>query len=296
MNNTVLIINSAASRAHKHTNALKKRATKLGIKKIIVTNPDTFKPELVKALKQKPKHLVIGGGDGTVISGIDVAHNKNYAGSFGIIPLGTSNYFARNLRISLMPSKALRQSLKGKHIGIHLAEANKHLFALMADIGASVHISQHVTYDQKKRFGQLAYLLSTFKALKTHSPFGYSLVYDNEQKLEGFCHNILVVNSSLNEQVRLAPDNNLRKDSLTVSIYTGKSNAVLLLNVILYIVTFSKFKRGIKEFNAKKIEINTLPKREFSVDGEVKTKTPVKIKLLDTKTVIATPKIKQSSA
>lgn len=294
MTRNILFVNSAASRADKYLQRIQKQAQKLKIDKVVIVDPKTFKTELKKTLKLKPAHLIIGGGDGSVISAIDIALNENYKGSFGIIPLGTSNYFARNLRISLSPSIALKQSIKGKLSYIHLGKANNNLFALMTDLGASVHVSKTVTSDQKKRFGQIAYLLSTLTALKQHSPFGYLIEYDN-QKIEGFCHNILVVNSSLSRQIPLAPDSKLQKDSLTVSVYTGKNNLALLLNVFLYIITLGNLKRGIKEFTARELIISSLPKQDYSVDGEIKSKTPLKISLLDKKIQVATPKTIKSS-
>lgn len=296
MTKTAVIINSTASRAHKSVRTIEKNTQKHGISQVVFTEAEDFKSKLAELLRKRPDLLIIGGGDGTVISAIDFALKQKFSGTFGIIPLGTSNYLARNLRLSLNPSTALRQSIKGTVNTIHLGKANDNLFALMTDLGASVHVSKAVTYDQKKRFGQIAYLLSTLKALKNHSPFGYAITYDTDGKMEGFCHNILVVNSNLSRQVPLAPDSKLDKDTLTVSVYTGKNNLALLLNVFLYIITLGNFKRGIKEFTAKKLEIRTLPHQDYSVDGEVKQKTPLAISLLDKKIPVMTPKsFKRSS-
>lgn len=290
MNHALLIINTQASRAHKNVRRLERIAQKNNLIVEVLDNPSNLKTVLKKHLPKKPPRIIFGGGDGTVISGIEYALQKNYGGYFGIIPLGTSNYLARNLHISLSPSRALRQALKLEPIGIHMATANKHLFGIMLDMGASVHVSQHVTYDLKKRYGQLAYLISTFKALKTHQPFSYSLTSDSEN-LDGHCHNILVVNSSLKEQVYLAPDNKLTRPALTVSVYTGKNSLALLLNVFLYIITIGKFKRGIKEFEAREILLKTKPKSQFSTDGEIRGKSPITIKVLSKKINFICPRV-----
>lgn len=292
MNSFAILVNSAASRAGKSDKKLQQLAQKNNFESIIVTEPESINNELAKIVKQKPDTLVIGGGDGTVISSIDQCLKLNFKGNFGIIPLGTSNYLARNLRISLNPAVAFKQAINGSPKDIHLGKANDNLFALMSDLGASVRASKEVTFDQKKRYGQVAYFISTIKALKSHSPFGYSIEYDGESKVEGFCHNILVVNSNLGRQIILAPDSKLNKDSFTVSVYKGRNNFALFANALIYILSLGKIKRNIHEFEAKDMIIKTLPQQDYSVDGEIKQKTPLKITMLNNKIPIITPKTK----
>src|SRR5690606_15247391 len=121
----------------------------------------------------RPDTVLIGGGDGTIIEAINYFVKHGYKGAFGIIPLGTSNYLARNLKIPISLSGSLDKIAKGREKSITLPEVNGKSFALMTMIGISTEISDNVEVSLKQKLGQFAYIIETFKHLRHHESFNY---------------------------------------------------------------------------------------------------------------------------
>jgi len=113
--------------------------------------------------------VIAAGGDGTlneVVNGL--------AGSetlLGLLPAGTMNVFAREMGI---PFDSLEQALevidRGLVREVDLFEANGSPFAQMAGVGFDAMVIEETTWESKKRFGPLAYLLAAVKILGDRPP------------------------------------------------------------------------------------------------------------------------------
>ena len=120
--------------------------------------------------------IVAAGGDGTlneVLNGIgDVPDGFERAG-LGVLPMGTVNVFARELRIPLQLEEAWKVVLQGKsaHIDLGCAEAGsanglqRRWFAQLAGAGLDARAIELLNWDLKKRIGPLAYVYAGLKAL-----------------------------------------------------------------------------------------------------------------------------------
>ncbi|CAN5177257.1 hypothetical protein BH11PAT1_BH11PAT1_2920 [soil metagenome] len=80
--------------------------------KIVETTRRKGASEIAKsAIRQGVTHLIICGGDGTVMEVLEVIMQTKV--TLGVVPLGTGNLFARNLAIPLEMSEALKIALLG---------------------------------------------------------------------------------------------------------------------------------------------------------------------------------------
>ncbi|MET0282044.1 MAG: diacylglycerol kinase family protein [Steroidobacteraceae bacterium] len=81
----------------------------------------------------EPQIIVAAGGDGTInlVAGIVLQSGI----PFGVIPLGTFNYFARDLGIPLDPRAAAIAVATGTIRQVHVARVNGHLFLNNASFG-----------------------------------------------------------------------------------------------------------------------------------------------------------------
>jgi len=77
--------------------------------------------------------IVAGGGDGTLnaVASAVVGTNK----TFGVLPLGTLNHFAKDLHIPLELEAAARIIIAGHTIQVDVAEVNRHIFLNNSSIG-----------------------------------------------------------------------------------------------------------------------------------------------------------------
>lgn len=96
-------------------------------------NASDLKDVLEQIIPQKPATIVIGGGDGTLHTAVNSLTHTGI--SLGILPLGTFNHFAKDLKIPLDLKEAVRTASTGPVKNIDLGEVNGRFFLNNASIG-----------------------------------------------------------------------------------------------------------------------------------------------------------------
>ena len=126
-----------------------------------------------------PQVIVAAGGDGTVnlIAGLVVEQDLPFA----VIPLGTFNYFARDLGIPLDPRAAAEAIATGHIRRVHVARVNGHLFLNNASFGLYRQLLEQREHD-KRRFGRYK-LVAVLSALAT--VWRFRQVYTLRIELDG---------------------------------------------------------------------------------------------------------------
>lgn len=87
-----------------------------------VVAPTELNSALKKAATSESNVLLVGGGDGTITSAAKILQGSDKA--LGVIPLGTFNLEARDLRIALDPFEAVDQLMDSEIEEIDLMEVN----------------------------------------------------------------------------------------------------------------------------------------------------------------------------
>ncbi len=125
--------------------------------------------------------LVAAGGDGTVheVANGVVRHPEGLARiKLGILPLGTVNVLARELKVPLDFEAAWRVIRRDYHQWIDLpwmefqmeGQNTKRCFPALAGAGMDARACEQVEWETKKRSGQFAYLLAGFQTLREDLP------------------------------------------------------------------------------------------------------------------------------
>lgn len=121
-----------------------------------------------KAARMTPV-IVAAGGDGTLNIVADELRGTETA--MGIIPAGTMNVFARELKF---PMHGFESSLNvldgGKVREVDMFTANGRAFLQMCGVGFDAQIVENVTWQSKKAWGPLAYVFSAFRVLTKRPP------------------------------------------------------------------------------------------------------------------------------
>ncbi len=125
--------------------------------------------------------IVAAGGDGTVnevLNGIgDVPDGFAHA-RLGVLPLGTVNVFARELKIPLKVERAWEVLQHGRELKIDLPRVEfsangvlqKRYFCQLAGAGLDARAIELVDWKHKKQVGPLAYVIAGLKALRERQP------------------------------------------------------------------------------------------------------------------------------
>jgi YegS/Rv2252/BmrU family lipid kinase len=122
--------------------------------------------------------IVAAGGDGTVnevLNGIgDEPHGFSKA-RLAVLPMGTTNVFARELKVPLKLEHAWEMILRGAEITIDLPQVElmrdgkmvSRYFAQFAGAGLDSSAVENINWELKKKIGALSYIVAGIKALGT---------------------------------------------------------------------------------------------------------------------------------
>jgi diacylglycerol kinase family enzyme len=111
--------------------------------------------------------VVIGGGDGTILTAILAGLGKQRP--IGLLPLGTMNLLCRDLGLAHDPLEAARQLAIGETAAIDLAEVNGVPFAIWASLGMHpwmVRRRDHLQRDGMHKWPAMA--LAALRALRRY--------------------------------------------------------------------------------------------------------------------------------
>lgn len=122
--------------------------------------------------------VVSAGGDGTmneVLQGLCRSNARRQPGekhtALGVLPLGTMNVFSVELRL---PGRDMvecwRHITAGTRKELDLWMANDHYFAQLAGVGLDAQIVQETSWEQKKKYGPLSYVMSAVNVLLRPPP------------------------------------------------------------------------------------------------------------------------------
>lgn len=124
-----------------------------------------------EALAAGYRHIVAGGGDGTLREVAEAMALARTDTSLALLPLGTANDFARAAGVPLEPATALALLEQPARL-IDLGRVGEQLFLNMATGGFGSQVTANTSEDLKKVLGAAAYLftgLSRFSELQSAS-------------------------------------------------------------------------------------------------------------------------------
>lgn len=232
-------------------------------------------PEALRVVKRRqPALLIVGGGDGTVSAVLSRLAGEPI--EIGIIPLGTTNNFARSLNLPLDPEGAIDTIKTCNSHPIDLGTINGMFFTNVASIGVSADIARHVSDTSKRRWGRLAYMFAGLSQVWTHRPFVVTVEDAHRDLTITFeTHQVIIANGRYHAGKEIAQDAAIDNGQLLVFALGGASKLSLTIHLLDFY--FGSRKRIVHSsyFVGRNITIKTKEPRQIEIDGEVKKKTPI---------------------
>jgi YegS/Rv2252/BmrU family lipid kinase len=125
--------------------------------------------------------IVAAGGDGTVnevLNGLGDAPNGFEKTRLGVLPLGTVNVLARELKIPARPERAWEILRRGREIKMDLprvefsanGKIERRYFVQLAGAGFDARAIELASWKLKRKIGPLAYVVAGLKALRERKP------------------------------------------------------------------------------------------------------------------------------
>lgn len=272
-----LLINTQSKRGKQALTEIRQACHELNLSIDIVNkikSSDDLHPTLQKIKKRAPRVLIVGSGDGTVSDVVDYLAGSKII--LGVVPLGTTNNFARSLGLPLDIYGSLRVIKQGRVTPVDLGKIENDYFSNIAGIGLSALIAGKVTNTRKKRFGRLAYPLTGIELLFRHKPFFVTITdKDGELQVRFETHQLIIANGKYHAGKEIAADASLKGNELVIFKLGGRSKLSFAWHMIDFYIGRRRSVYHSSYLIGKDVSIHTSTPQPIELDGEVKLTTPV---------------------
>jgi diacylglycerol kinase (ATP) len=261
------------------------------------TRPGGGRELALEALCEGYETIVAAGGDGTmneVLNGIGDAPDGFARVRLAVLPLGTANVFARELRVPIHLRRAWDVIRRGRERKIDLPQAEfsangkieRRYFAQLAGAGVDARAVELVDWATKKKTGYGAYIVAGLKAVGETKPeisvTGPNCLTSGEQ--------VVVGNGRLyGGPFLLFPQATLGDGLLDVCVIP-RANWAAVAACAVGVVTGTLSRRaGMRHFQAESFSL-TAPKRTpLELDGELVGDLPAKFGISPEKLRVIVP-------
>ena len=242
-----------------------------------VHRPGGLAASLAAAVDLRPDLLVAGGGDGTLSLASQHLAYRDIA--LGVLPMGTTNNFARTLGIPLDVAGAVSLLTNGKVADVDLGEADGTFFANLVSVGLSGHVAATVPHGLKQLLGRAAYPLTAAARLPAHHPFRATITAGDERRTLA-THQLNIANGSFHAGRPITADASA-DDRLLVAYTLGSGGRLSLVAAIVrHALAGARRSHAEPTFLAtSELWLHTDPPLPLDIDGEVHGRTPVRIML-----------------
>jgi YegS/Rv2252/BmrU family lipid kinase len=272
-------ISNPKTTARKVMNAVRKICDREKIKlDIEFTKHPKHATELAKDAKKKYDMVIVAGGDGTVNEVINgISDSKT---TLVIIPFGSTNVLASELKIPFDVKRASELIANGKKIKIDLGYAKTsqegRYFSMMLGVGFTPSLIKRISPKFKKKWGRLAYPLAGVKNLFNYKWFNIHV----KHKIHSVGYFIVVSNSKNYGGEYQITDKASTTDGFLDLVVIDRKNWWKITRIVSSIASgkSNKFLRG-EYYQIKEAHIYSRHKMGVQVDGELIGVLPVNVKI-----------------
>lgn len=226
--------------------------------------------------------IVIAGGDGTINQIVNILIKNKIDIPIAIIPAGTSNDFARHLKMPSNFNECIDKILLGNIQPVDVGLANDRYFINVCSAGLFTNASQKTDTGLKNMFGHLAYVMTAVKQAFRFKPL-YMRFEANGKVYEEKIYLFLALNGS--------SAGGMDKFALNASIQDGLLDVIIIKDCKIGEATYLLGKvlagKHLKDKNLIYLKTNELKINKIKgkcdppdVDGEEGPKFPIEIKCM----------------
>ncbi len=281
MTRALLITNPVAARTDpKVIQAVREVLERRGIQVEVagITKPGHASELARRGVADGIEIIAVYGGDGTTMSAVQGIVGQPVM--LGLIPGGTGNILAGNLRIPRSPTKAAEVLVAGRPRPIDLGRVERsdgvHYFAVNCGAGFDAELMAATSERDKRRWGIGAYVAQAWQRLGDVASVPHRIVVDGVA-LETTAATVLVANCGelIPPLVRLKADI-LPDDGLLDVVVLTADGMVDGVGVFWRLLSGTgDGDRRIEYARGRKVSIETTPARPVQLDGEPAGMTPL---------------------
>ena len=215
--------------------------------------------------------FVCSGGDGTLNSVISGIMKLEKRPEIGYLPAGSTNDFARSLKIPANLTKAAEDVVSGKSYGVDIGKfGNERYFVYIAAFGAFTEVSYSTPQDIKNLLGHQAYILESIKVLGNLKSYKMHVAWDHGEADGEFIFGMVTNTTSVGGFSGLAPKDVSFHDGLFEGVFirTPKS-PVDLPNILSGLLLFPEQEnKDVIRVKSSKFTVTAEEEVPWVLDGE----------------------------
>jgi YegS/Rv2252/BmrU family lipid kinase len=251
-------------------------------------------PKIAQTSGGQPRLVIAAGGDGTV--GTVADRIVNGASVLGVLPLGTSNDFARALGIPIHPERAAELLVTGKVSTIDLGRLQapgqpaRH-FVHAATVGLNVNFAKLATRaSMRDHLGRFTYLVAASNAIRRRPSFECDLYHDGGAEKVTLSQlsviNAPIFGGALGLSVAGSnPDDRL----LDVLAFEDIPARRMLLAALFLLLRVKRQIAGVRTFHLARLHVHTEHPLDVALDGEIGGNLPGDFEVVGNALRVITP-------
>jgi diacylglycerol kinase family enzyme len=142
--------------------------------------PDKLEDELRKLVAEKVPRLLVSGGDGTIATAASALLDTDI--ELAILPGGTLNHFATDLKVPIKPAEALALAVSGTAKPADVGMVNEKVFLNTSSAGAYVHFVRVREYLEPHLGYRIASFIAALRVLFQLRMITVELDVDGQRK------------------------------------------------------------------------------------------------------------------
>lgn len=247
--------------------------------------PDSAKNEATRAAKAGFSLIVAAGGDGTINEVVNGIAPLNKRPKLAIIPAGTTNDYARALKVPRNDVKAAAEVIqRGQTVKMDIGKAKETYFINIAAGGYLTELTYEVPSELKSIFGYLAYIAKGAEMLPRIKPIHMHLKYEGGEYDGNASMFFLGLTNSIGGFETIAPDAMLDDGKFSL-IVVKTANLFEIVRLITMVINGGKHVNDPKVLYVKTsfLEaevIDQAKKMMINLDGEYGGDAPMRFENL----------------
>ncbi|WP_026908112.1 diacylglycerol kinase [Paucisalibacillus globulus] len=221
------------------------------------------------AVERKYDIVIAAGGDGTINEVVNGLAEQEYRPRLGVIPVGTTNDFARALTIPRDSiQKAVDVIIENQSMLLDIGKVNDQYFINIAGGGKLTELTYEVPSKLKTMLGQMAYYFKGIEMLPSLKPAGVKIEYDGNVIEEDIMLFLISNTNSVGGFEKLAPDACL-DDGYFDLLILRKTNLAEFIRIASLALRGAHLEdKHVIYSKAKHIKVTPVEKMQLNIDGE----------------------------
>ena len=237
------------------------------------------------------ERVIVMGGDGTMNSVLGWLAGTELP--LGLLPVGTSNGLAREVKLPLDLRQACRVAAGEGRRRIDLGRANGRPFALMAGAGFDAKVVHELGNGLKNMLGPVAYVATGFRVLAGYPSADFTIAAD-DQELEIQAWVAIAANAPTYTYTwKIAPEARMDDGLLDLIIFAGRGPLDRAAQVMGALSGRHLSHPQVLALRGRRFEISAEPQVCLQVDGDQSGYTPVSIEVMPQACTLIVPEERQ---